>query len=187
MTAEPLRDVTDTFPAACICVVSVPCYCVEGTFTDYTPLLAFLCCSCLLRLSRHTCTCLCAHTAVSWCNNSLFPELVTGIRTCSHRHVCIFLPEFILSLIPLFDCDSGIMGFMHDQMSLSSIKHLDCLTLWSHWCQTAKLVLYLCACFSRYADMCVRLYIPSCVYVCLIEGLVDFSHAANECEFGIKC
>lgn len=58
-----------------------------------------------------------------------------------------------------------------------------CLSLWSNWCQTVQLVpprsLFLC--------VCMHLYSYFCVCVCLIEGLVDFSHAANECEFGIKC
>ncbi len=76
---------------------------------------------------------------------------------------------FIPSLIPLLDCDSGIKGFMRDQISQSSIRHLDCFITWPHWCQTARV----CLCVSH-ANLCVHVCIPN-VFVCQTEGLVDFS------------
>lgn len=129
--AEPLRDNTDAVPAVFICVVSVPCYCVVVTFTDSTLWLSFLCCS---RLCWYCPDTQVQNTAASRCSNSCYSQNIRPIGACFNC-ICLFTLSSILNV--------------------SKLNQTSCFILWSHWCQTAKLILYLCMCVSLYADLCV--------------------------------
>lgn len=123
------------------CVVyvdSVPCYCVMLTFTDSSLPLSFVRSSPLLILSTH----------IQVDMHTLLPHGASAlvILTTIHSQILDKLARLHFSVLftcpcspPLFDNDSGIMGFVHCQKFLSSIKHLGCFILRSHWCQTAEL------------------------------------------------